>query len=135
MTYKFGEQLKVLKKEMEMRAAEIAQRATKKVIEEKVQSDTLLEGRSQAFTVEVENKIQQQLNSFREQLSKTEKKREALYTERVEAMNQLMAEMSEKFQQKFSTHEAMKKEMNEQIDYVLKESTKDLNANFQGLVQ
>ena len=57
MTYKFNEQLKLLKKEMEMRAAEIAQRQTKKVMEEKTQSDTLLEGRSQAFTVEVENKI------------------------------------------------------------------------------
>ena len=42
---------------MEMRASEIAIRQTKKVMEEKAQSDTLLEGRSAAFTVEVENKI------------------------------------------------------------------------------
>ena len=66
MSYKFNEQLKLLKKEMEMRMSEIAQRQTKKVMEEKAQSDTLLEGRSQAFTVEIENKIKSQLNLFME---------------------------------------------------------------------
>ena len=35
MSYKFNEQLKLLKKEMEMRMSEIAQRQTKKVMEEK----------------------------------------------------------------------------------------------------
>ena len=83
---------------MELRAAEIAQRQTKKVMEEKAQSDTLLEGRSQAFTVEVENKIQQQMNQFRDQLVKTDKSREAQVTQQVEEMSQLMAGINEKFQ-------------------------------------
>ena len=135
MSHHFNDQLKLLKKEMEMRMTEIAQRQTKKVMEEKAQSDTLLEGRSQAFTVEVENKIQQQLNQFRDNLVKTERKREALFNERVEAINELMASIDEKFQQKFQTNDTMKKELNEQIDYVLKESTKDLKDTFQDLVR
>ena len=67
-------------------------------MEEKAQSDTLLEGRSQAFTVEVESKIQQQLNMFRDQLAKNEKSRETQVTDSVAAMNELMASVNEKFQ-------------------------------------
>lgn len=70
-------------------------------MEEKAQSDTLLEGRSQAFTVEVESKIQQQLNTFRDQLAKNEKSRETQVADSVAAMNELMASVNEKFQQKF----------------------------------
>ena len=50
-------------------------------------------------------------------------------------MDELMASVNEKFQQKFTTNETLKKELNEQIDYVLKESTRDLKDSFQGLVK
>ena len=73
LTDLFNHQMLKLRKDLEVRITEISQRQTKKIMEEKAQSDTLLEGRSAAFTVEIESKIQQQLSTFKELQQKIEK--------------------------------------------------------------
>jgi len=42
---------------MELKAAEISQRQMRKMLQERVESDTLLEGRAALFSVEVEKKV------------------------------------------------------------------------------
>lgn len=50
-------------------------------------------------------------------------------------MNQLMASVSERFEQKFKTNETLKQEISEQVDLVMRESTKELQDNFEGIVK
>ena len=49
-----NDQIRLLKKEVEVRILEVAQRTAKKTISEVGESDTLLEGRANAFTVDIE---------------------------------------------------------------------------------
>ena len=44
----------------------------------------------------------------------------------MDQMNQLMASVSERFEQKFKTNETLKQEISEQVDLVMRESTKEL---------
>ena len=50
-------QLKDLRLEMDQRAQDIAKGQFERLMLEKAKSDTILEGRANAFTVEVEHKI------------------------------------------------------------------------------
>ena len=56
------EQLRLLRKEVENRILDVAQRTAKKTMSEIGESDTLLEGRANAFTVDIEQKMQAQIN-------------------------------------------------------------------------
>ena len=47
----------MLRKEVENRILDVAQRTAKKTMSEVGESDTLLEGRANAFTVDIEQKI------------------------------------------------------------------------------
>lgn len=53
----------------------------------------------------------------------------------MDQMNQLMASISERFEQKFKTNETLKQEISEQVDLVMRESTKELQDNFEGIVK
>ena len=53
----------------------------------------------------------------------------------MDQMNQLMASVSERFEQKFKTNETLKQEITEQVDLVMRESTKELQDNFEGIVK
>lgn len=53
----------------------------------------------------------------------------------MDQMNQLMASVSERFEQKFKTNETLKQEISEQVDLVMRESTKELQDNFEGIVK
>ena len=55
---------------------EITQRQAKKTITEIGQSDTLLEGRANAYSVDIETKIQTQIDRLRDGLLKAEQGRE-----------------------------------------------------------
>ena len=39
------------------------------------------------------------------------------------------------FEQKFKTNETLKQEISEQVDLVMRESTKELQDNFEGIVK
>jgi hypothetical protein len=53
----FEKKLDGMKKEYELKAADIASRQMKKMLQERIESDTLLEGRAALFSVEVEKKV------------------------------------------------------------------------------
>ena len=63
------EKLRALRSQFEARASEIAKFEARKVLSEREQADTLLEGRANAFTVESETKLQNQLNQFKKILT------------------------------------------------------------------
>ena len=46
-----------LKRELELKAADISQSQIRKMLQERIESDTLLEGRAAIFSVEVEKKV------------------------------------------------------------------------------
>jgi len=48
-----------LRHELESRIVEVSERQAKQVLSERGESDTLLEGRANAFTVQIESKMQQ----------------------------------------------------------------------------
>lgn len=53
----FDKKLDGMKREYELKAADIASRQMKKMLQERIESDTLLEGRAALFSVEVEKKV------------------------------------------------------------------------------
>lgn len=53
----FEKKLDGIKREYELKAADIASRQMKKMLQERIESDTLLEGRAALFSVEVEKKV------------------------------------------------------------------------------
>jgi hypothetical protein len=53
----FEKKLDGMKREYELKAADIASRQMKKMLQERIESDTLLEGRAALFSVEVEKKV------------------------------------------------------------------------------
>ena len=70
------EQMRLLKKEVESRILEVSQRTAKKTISDIGETDTLLEGRANAFTVDIEQKMQSQINQLRDNLVRNEQNRD-----------------------------------------------------------
>ena len=70
------EQMRLLKKDVESRILEVSQRTAKKTISDIGETDTLLEGRANAFTVDIEQKMQSQINQLRDNLVRNEQNRD-----------------------------------------------------------
>ena len=69
------------------------------------ESNTLLEGRANAFTVDSETKIQNQIDRLRDSLSRAEQGRELKVNNAVELMDEKVAFLTERFDQRFQTNE------------------------------
>ena len=65
------------------------------------ESNTLLEGRANAFTVDSETKIQNQIDRLRDSLSRAEQGREMKVNTAVELMDEKVAFLTERFDQRF----------------------------------
>ena len=65
------------------------------------QSDTLLEGRANAFTVDVETKMQTQIRSLRDNLARSEQMRDAKVKSQIEHLDEKMSLLTEKFDRRF----------------------------------
>ena len=60
----FEARLEQLTKHLENKAADISSRQMHKILQDKAESDTLLEGRAALFTVEVEKKVMSKIQAF-----------------------------------------------------------------------
>jgi hypothetical protein len=69
-----------LKREMELKSADISQRQIRKMLQERIESDTLLEGRAAIFSVEVEKKVLAQIQVFKTQLKHQNDEKETRVT-------------------------------------------------------
>ncbi len=90
---------------MEMRMEEVSIRQAKKTMTEIGQNDTLLEGRANAFTVDVETKIQQQISRIRDAMMRQEQVRNDKVQHSIEMVDEKMALLTERFDQRFRTNE------------------------------
>ena len=106
-----NEQIRLLKKEVEVRILEVAQRTAKKTISEVGESDTLLEGRANAFTVDIETKMQAQITQVRNNLQRSEQNRDNKIRSQMDSLDEKMAVLTEKFDQRFQTNEQLKREL------------------------
>ena len=107
----FNDQIRLLKKEVEVRILEVAQRTAKKTISEVGESDTLLEGRANAFTVDIETKMQAQITQVRNNLQRSEQNRDNKIRSQMDSLDEKMAVLTEKFDQRFQTNEQLKREL------------------------
>ena len=57
--------LQKLQQQLEQKAVEICSRQMHKILQDKMESDTLLEGRAALFTVEIEKKMLAKLQQFK----------------------------------------------------------------------
>ena len=108
-----NEQIRLLKKEVEVRILEVAQRTAKKTISEVGESDTLLEGRANAFTVDIETKMQAQITQVRNNLQRSEQNRDNKIRSQMDSLDERMAVLTEKFDQRFQTNEQLKRELDQ----------------------
>ena len=94
------------------------------------QSDTLLEGRANAFTVDVETKMQTQIRSLRDNLARSEQMRDAKVKSQIEHLDEKMSLLTEKFDRRFQTNEQLKQELDMQMEQIVKSAVNDVKNAF-----
>ena len=65
------------------------------------ESDTLLEGRAAAFSVEIEGKCIQKIDEHRQQLKDGAKLRDTIFNETIQKMEDQIKRFSDEYEQKY----------------------------------
>jgi len=94
------DKLKLWKKEMELKAGEAAHRQMKKLLQDRVQSDILLEGRAAAFTVEMEKKLLGKIDAYAGELVEVEKERSTTFEKLSHRMDDCLVKINAEYEEK-----------------------------------
>lgn len=109
---------------------EVSIRQSKKTMSEIGQSDTLLEGRANAFTVDVETKIEQKMGHLKDTMLRAEQNRNQKIQHAVEMVDEKMAMLTERFDQRFRTNEQLKHDLDQQMELIVKSAVNDVKNAF-----
>lgn len=109
---------------------EVSIRQSKKTMSEIGQSDTLLEGRANAFTVDVETKIEQKMGHLKDTMLRAEQNRNQKIQHAVEMVDEKMATLTERFDQRFRTNEQLKHDLDQQMELIVKSAVNDVKNAF-----
>ena len=109
---------------------DVSQRQARKTLAEIGQSDTLLEGRANAFTVDIETKMQNQINQLRHNIARSEEARDQKIIRSVESVEERMAAITERFDMRFRTNDQLKRELDQQMQIIVKSAVNEVSDAF-----
>jgi hypothetical protein len=115
----FDKKLASLKREMELKAADISQRQIRKMLQERIESDTLLEGRAALFSVEVEKKVLAKIQVFKAQLQQQNEEKDIKVTQLTSEMEGLIQIFNNEYQQKYVQAKMREDELRARIDELM----------------